>query len=358
VSWPDPEQGVFIKGANTIDVSSNSSKEYKLSFRSLKETPYSFKITFENVENKEYVFYNINVTMTSAKAFKEIELIGQVRDIVTGSFTVNNPLNIEVTIPQEQIIIENEYLTISPEVITIPPESEVTVDCSFRPLVVGKINTNVTIKSGELGELKYPISIEGTPSPPQILQPIQASLGSDKIIQVSFTHFIKKPTTYTIKVEQYSEGVPFSDFVPEVNSINVDLSKGGQPENSFNLRYEPSNIVESKCLLKASSPDGGEYQWIITGKPSFPQAQGPFKIPPGKSYNLEFKNPLNEAVEVNVRFDNPNFSAGKVNNKIEAKKVMNVPIAYKQINNEFGNTGRCIITINKLPPWVYYLSAE
>jgi hydrocephalus-inducing protein len=358
VSWGKTEQGIFIKGANTIDVSSNSSKEYKLSFKSLKETPYNFKITFENVDNKEYIFYIINVTMTPAKTFKEVELVGQVRDIVTGSFTINNPLNTDVTIPQEQIIIENEYLTLSPDIITIPAESEVTIDVSFRPLIVGKISTNVTIKSAELGELKYPISIEGTPAPPQTLQPIQASLGSDKIIQVSFTHFIKKPTTYTIKVEQYSEGVPFSDFIPEVNNITVDLSKGGQAENSFNLRYEPSNVVESKGLLKASSPDGGEYQWIITGKPSFPQAQGPFKVPPGKSYNLEFKNPLNEAVEVNVRFDNPNFSAGKVNNKIEAKKVMNVPIAYKQISNEFGNTGRCIVTINKLPPWVYYLSAE
>ena len=87
---------------------------------------------------------------------------------------------------------------------------------------------------------------------PQILQPIQASLGSDKIIQVNFTHFIKKPATYTIKVEQYSEGVPFSDFVPEVNNITVDLSKGGQAENSFNLKYEPSNVVESKGLLKVS----------------------------------------------------------------------------------------------------------
>ena len=110
--------------------------------------------------------------------------------------------------------------------------------------------------------------------------------------------------------------------------------------------------------MKVSSPDGGEYQWIITGKASFPQAQGPFKIPSGKGLSLEFKNPLNEAVDVNVRFDNPNFSAGKVNNKLEAKKVMNVPIAYKVINNESGNTGRCIITINQLPSWVYYLSAE
>ena len=143
--------------------------------------------------------------MAPAKTFKEVELVGQVREIVTGSFTVNNPLNIDVTIPQEQVIIENEYLTVTPDIISIPAESEVAVDVSFRPLVVGKINTNVTIKSSELGELKYPISIEGTPAPPQTLQPIQACLGSDKIIQVSFTHFIKKPATYTIKVDKTAE---------------------------------------------------------------------------------------------------------------------------------------------------------
>ena len=175
---------------------------------------------------------------------------------------------------------------------------------------------------------------------------------------MNFTHYIKKATVYTVKVEPYAEGVPYNDFIPEVANIPVDLAKGGQPENSFNLRYEPSGIVECKALLKVSSPDGGEYQWILTGKPSFPQAQGPFKIPPGKSYTLEFKNPLNEAVEINVRFDNPNFSAGKVNTKLEAKKNMNVPIAYKMVSQESGTTGRCIITINKLPPWVYYLSAD
>ena len=191
-----------------------------------------------------------------------------------------------------------------------------------------------------------------------MLQPIQACLGSDKIVQIYFTHYLKKPSQYTVKVEKFAEGVPFSDFIPEVATINVDPTKG-PAENMFNLRYEPSNIIETKGLLKVSSVDGGEYQWVITGKPLFPQAQGPFKVPPGKSYTLEFKNPLNEAVEITVRFDNPNFNAGgKLNNKLEAKKVMNLPISYKPINNENGNTGRCIITVNKLPSWVYYLSAE
>ena len=358
VTWPQPDQGVFIKGANTIDVPSNGLKEYKMSFRSLKDTPYNFKVTFENIDNKEYIFYMINVTMKAAEPLNTVELVGEIREIVTGSFTINNPLNIDVTINKEQVILENEYLSVSPETIVIPAESEVTCDVSFRPLIVGKIQSSITIKSSELGELKYPISIEGTPAMPKQLQPIEASLGSEKIIQISFIHYLKKAATYTIKVEKYADGVPFNDFVPEVASITVDPSKGGVPENTFNLRYEPSSVDGSKGLLKISSPDGGEYQYILTGKSSYPQAQGPFKVPPGKSLALEFKNPLNEAVEINVRFDNPNFSAGKVNNKLEAKKVMNIPIAYKVVNNDCGSTGRCIVTVNKLPPWVYYLTAE
>ena len=38
----------------------------------------------------------------------------------------------------------------------------------------------------------------------------------------------------------------------------------------------------------------------------------------GKPYSLEFKNPLIEAAEVTVRFDNPNFSlANKPNPKYD-----------------------------------------
>ena len=94
----------------------------------------------ENVENKEYVFYNINVTMTSAKAFKEIELVGQVRDIVTGSFTVNNPLNIDVTIPHEQIIIENECLSSSKPLVYLnfPLEVETSGFLAFEVSLSGK----------------------------------------------------------------------------------------------------------------------------------------------------------------------------------------------------------------------------
>lgn len=168
-------------------------------------------MTFENVDSKEYVFFLVNVNMTPAQALKTTELIGEIREIVTGSFTITNPLSVDVTVPNTNVIAENEYLTVNPSTITIPAESEVTIDVSFRPLIVGKINTNVIIKSQELGELKYPISIEGTPVHPKILQPIQACLGSDKIVQIYFTHYLKKASSYTVKVEKYADNIPFSD---------------------------------------------------------------------------------------------------------------------------------------------------
>ena len=92
----------------------------------------------------------INVTMTQAQALSTIELIGEIREIATGSFTINNPFNVDVVIPKEQIILENEYLSISSESISIPEESQVTVDVSFLPLIVGKTNTNTIIKSPQL----------------------------------------------------------------------------------------------------------------------------------------------------------------------------------------------------------------
>jgi hypothetical protein len=52
--------------------------------------------------------------------------------------------------------------------------------------------------------------------------------------------------------------------------------------------------------------------------------KGPIKIPlNGKPFVLDFKNPLIEAAEVNVRFDNPNFSLGtKLNPKYDVRKIL------------------------------------
>jgi hypothetical protein len=48
-------------------------------------------------------------------------------------------------------------------------------------------------------------------------------------------------------------------------------------------------IYESKAVLKVSSPEGGEYTWLLVGQPLPAQAQGPYKIPIGKGFTLDFR---------------------------------------------------------------------
>ena len=48
----------------------------------------------------------INITMTSSNALSTVELSGKIREIATGSFTINNLLNIDITIPKEQLLLK------------------------------------------------------------------------------------------------------------------------------------------------------------------------------------------------------------------------------------------------------------
>jgi hydrocephalus-inducing protein len=369
VSWitDKTDPGIFIKGANTIDVAADSIKEYKLSFRSWKEIQCGITITFENVDTKEYLYYNINMNVTPAESNPVTELAGVTREIVTSLITITNPLKIPVVINSSQITCDNEYVSIKLNTPKILPESEMPIEVSFRPLTVGHAQANIFIKSTELGDMKYPLLLKGTNNPqPKSLQPIQAYLGSEKIVTVSFTNYLKKPTTYNLKVDKLVDNMPVPvDFVPESAVVQSDPSKS--TEVTFTIKFEPYQVGRSMALLKATSPEGGEYSWVLIGEAYPPQAQGPYKIPAGKAFTLDFKNPMNEAVEVIARFDNQNFSTTlKGNTRVDAKKPLQIPISYKA-GTDLANTGRLIVTLNSLNPnlqnkviatWVFYLAAE
>lgn len=101
VSWViegDQDQTTFIRGANTIDVGGESSKDYKLSFLAYKVGIYKFVITFKNETSGEYLFYKMQVQATESDLLERIELISPIRESVVRVVTVENPTDTEVTI--------------------------------------------------------------------------------------------------------------------------------------------------------------------------------------------------------------------------------------------------------------------
>jgi len=116
-------------------------------------------------------------------------------------------------------------------------------------------------------------------------------------------------------------------------------------------------LGDARALLTLTSADGGEYQCLLIGQSSAPVPKGPYKIG-GKAPPIEFKNPFFEPYEFILRIDNPAFTtSAKSPLKVDARKVMNIPIVFKPIPGTTNN-GRLTITCGDMPPWVFYLQGE
>lgn len=162
VESEDP--GVFINGANTVDIANNASKEYKINFYCLKPLSIKLTIFYRNAETNEYISYKINLNVAPADLQGKIELSSVVRETTMRMITLENPLSKPVQLTKEMITCDNENVTIHPSSFTIPEKAEFGMEVLFRPLIVGEIASKLQVKSAELGESVYTLQLTGLPS--------------------------------------------------------------------------------------------------------------------------------------------------------------------------------------------------
>jgi len=186
--------------------------------------------------------------------------------------------------------------------------------------VVGEKTSNIIVKSPDLGEFPYKIKLIGTPSTSQRSMAFKTPLGTDLVQKFKFTHYLKKPTPYTVRIEKLGQpqttapggkdkpAPTQSDFIPENQNVTVPAADSYEGvDQEISIRYEPSKLGESRATLIISSPEGGEYQCLLIGQSSPPISKGPIKVG-SKGQVVEFKNPFFEQAEFAIRIDNPSFT--------------------------------------------------
>lgn len=148
---------------------------------------------------------------------------------------------------------------------------------------------------------------------------LKTPLGTDLVQKFKFTHYLKKQTQYTIRIEKIGGqsapttgkekgGVPGLDFIAENQMVNIPPADSYEGvEQEINIRYEPSKLGESRAMLIIASPEAGEYQCLLIGQASPPVSKGPIKVS-SKGQVLEFKNPFFESADFAIRIDNPSFT--------------------------------------------------
>eukprot|EP01016_Furgasonia_blochmanni_P052859 TRINITY_DN8472_c0_g1_i18.p1 TRINITY_DN8472_c0_g1~~TRINITY_DN8472_c0_g1_i18.p1 ORF type:complete len:437 (+),score=114.92 TRINITY_DN8472_c0_g1_i18:49-1311(+) len=330
----------------------------------------------KNEQTYEFVFFKINMNIAAPDIIGKVDLSSVVRETSSAIVTLENPLKNPVEFKKEQITCDNDNVTINPTNFVIAPKSEFGLEIIYRPLLVVETNNKLTIKSPELGEFIYSLHLSGLPTNAQRSMTFKAALGGDIVQQFKFTNYVKKPTAYTCRVEKLGgvksqtpitttkpgdKGAPaaLTDFSTEPATITAPASDSYEGvEVGVNVKFEPSNLNDSRALLVISSPEGGEYQCLLYGQAFAPQPKGPFKIGSAKSPPIDFKNPFFEAADFTIRIDNPCFtSSAKSPSKIDPKKTLSISITYKAAPN-MPNTGRMMISTGDYPPWIFYLQGE
>ena len=258
--------------------------------------------------------------MTESMVIDTFELQGPVREMVTKIVALENPLPSGVTFDKSMFNVDNENVFITPESFTIPPKREGVFEINYRPLIVASQEGMVVAKSPDLGDYKYKLSLKGLKSTSQKYLYIyiyiyrslhfKTALGTELVQVFRFYHYLKKQTVYTLKLEKVGGGAS-TDFRSEQPNIPGAPAESMQGiELAVNIRYEPNNLGESRGILIITNPEGIEYSCLLFGHATAPQPQGPFKVQHQKTVNVDFRNPLSEKCEFNIRFDNPSFTIG------------------------------------------------
>ena len=277
VSWTvegDKDQTTFVKGANMLDVSGDSLKDFKLNFLAYKVGTYKVKLTFLNETTGEFLPFILTVAATEADLLETIELVSPIRESVSRIVTIENPTDLEVVIAKNMFTCANEYIELGPETLKIPPKSERGFEISYRPLIVSEQEVDLILKTPVLGDFKYKLQLKGLTATSQRSLAFRCALGNDLVQAFKFTHFLKKPTAYAIKIERLDQPGAICDFksdVAQVQAAAADSSKG--VEVVVNVKYEPFTIGDSRAMLKLTSTEGMEYSCLLLGKATAPLPQ-------------------------------------------------------------------------------------
>lgn len=131
----EKDPALFIRGASAVDVGGSSVKDYKLNFLSLRSGNFKSTVTFKSEQTGEYVFFAVNVTVEEPAHAGNIELTSTVRESVSSIINIENPTDVDVTIPSSEFVCDNEYIQITPASLKIPARSEKGFEVHYRPLI-------------------------------------------------------------------------------------------------------------------------------------------------------------------------------------------------------------------------------
>lgn len=112
------------------------------------------QITFKNEQTGEYQFYNVTYKVSAPGIIDTIRLTAPVRQSVSHTIPIFNPLSTSVTLNTQTPTAE---ITLLPS-FTVPANSEGLFSFEYLPLKAGESTARIVFNSIDLGQYIYEVA--------------------------------------------------------------------------------------------------------------------------------------------------------------------------------------------------------
>ncbi|XP_023811732.1 hydrocephalus-inducing protein homolog isoform X1 [Oryzias latipes] len=345
---------VSLKGPSYIDVPALSKRNYRMIFCAHREGQYNTKVTFRNKVTGEFLFYLVTFKLTPPGVLSTMELQTAVRQTVSTSVTVENPLSAPICLTSECKCPD----IFAPSQLTVQGKSKGVLSFDFQPLTAGESTARLSLISSELGAFHYDLLLKALPPPPE--KPVHFStwLGSSHTATIKFINYSRSKTEYSSKIDS-------PDFIVTKTVVAAPGLQVGS-EVSVEVCFEPHQLGEVKTDLSLSSGIHGEYIFPLHGVCLPPKAQGPLSIKAGHSITIPFKNVFLQSITFTAQVDNPCFTVKGPDN-IKPKKIHNIQVSFEAPDGEPGREawfGKLTVSSERCEghskpcSWVFYLKGS
>lgn len=224
------------------------------------------------------------------------------------------------------------------------------------PLKAGETTSRLELNSNDLGLCSYDLNLKALPAPTERPMYFKTWLGNSQTLTAKFTNFCRQKTDYITKLDN-------ADFKIDKSITAAPSQQPSGIEVSFDITYEPTNLVDSKCNLTLSSPTGGDYIIPLIGTCLQPKPQGPFIIKANSNTSISFKNVFLTPLTYTFAIDNPLFHVSKPTEHMKPHQTHKIIVGFdgNDSSNKADVMAKLVVTAPKSAgvtnnvQWIYYL---
>jgi len=349
VQVDNPTPATTIACADSVDVPAHLSRDFRVKFFTFLEGKTTARVTFTNERTGEFIFYTLEFNATPPEVLETTAMETVVRQPVTHSFVIDNPLSTPVTL---QPSVDHKDVSFVEEGYTLGPHASTPCEVTYRPLLEGQGKAKVTFKSAELGVFLYELALTAAPAGANRTMQFKASLGTSDTQTFRFFHFLPDKAEYKCTCDS-------PDFVVETATVQAAPAGRSGIELGVDIRYEPASLGDGMARLVVNSPIAGQYLCILRGHCLAPRPQGPIVVKAGATASISFKNVFAKPVAFSYFVDNPAFTVtSAAKGETRPKESLQLTVAYKPTTAGQTTTCKLAVTCDGYPPWCYYLSGQ